>query len=47
MTEVKALAKSNVKGGKTTYWLDPPMYERAEFREAWHRIGQAKPASPQ
>jgi hypothetical protein len=45
--EVKALAKSNVKDGKTTYWLDPPMYERAEFREAWQRIGQAKPASPQ
>lgn len=45
--EVKALAKSNVKDGKTTYWLDPPMYEQAQFREAWHRIGQAKPASPQ
>lgn len=43
-TEVKSLAKCNVKDGKASYWLDPPKYERDEFREAWQRIGQASPA---
>ncbi|MCM3566236.1 hypothetical protein [Hydrogenophaga intermedia] len=43
--EVKALAKCNVKDGKSTYWLDPPKYERDEFREAWRRIGKASPAT--
>lgn len=41
--DVRALAKKNVKDGKETFWLDPPQYEKAEFREAWGRLGDASP----
>lgn len=42
-SEVKALAKRQVKDGKESFWLDPPMYEKDAFREAWHRIGSSGP----
>lgn len=35
--EVRALAAQDANGG--AYWLNPPAYDRDEFREAWHRIG--------
>jgi hypothetical protein len=35
--EVRALASQDRNGG--AYWLDPPAYDRDEFRNAWHRIG--------
>lgn len=35
--EVRQLAAQDANGG--AYWLNPPAYDRDEFREAWHRIG--------
>lgn len=35
--EVKQLASQDANGG--AYWLNPPAYDRDEFREAWHRMG--------
>lgn len=35
--EVQQLASQDANGG--AYWLNPPAYDRDEFREAWHRIG--------
>lgn len=37
--EVKKLAKKNEKAGRVSYWLDPPQYDRDEFRGAWGRLG--------
>lgn len=38
--EVGALARKNVNGkGEVSYWLEPPQYEAAEYRERWDRIG--------
>lgn len=34
--EVQQLASQDANGG--AYWLNPPAYDRDEFREAWHRI---------
>lgn len=36
LSEVRALAKQDRNGG--AWWLDPPAYDRDEFREAWDRI---------
>lgn len=41
--DVRELAKKNLKDGKETFWLDPPQYEKAAFREAWGRLGHATP----
>ena len=38
-SEVRELAKRNEKGGKVTYWLQPPEYDRESYKEAWFRIG--------
>jgi hypothetical protein len=38
LDEVKARAKCNRTGGEA-YWLQPRDYDVAEFREAWHRLG--------
>lgn len=35
--EVQQLATQDANGG--AYWLNPPAYDRDEFREAWHRVG--------
>lgn len=35
--EVQQLASQDANGG--AYWLNPPAYDRDEFREAWDRIG--------
>lgn len=35
--EVRTLAQQDLNGG--AYWLNPPAYDRHEFREAWERIG--------
>lgn len=35
--EVQQLASQDANGG--AYWLNPPAYDREEYREAWHRIG--------
>ena len=37
--EVRQLAQKDLKGD--AYWLNPPAYDRDEFREAWDRIGTA------
>jgi hypothetical protein len=37
--EVRQLAQQDLNGG--AYWLNPPGYDREEFREAWGRIGAA------
>lgn len=36
--EVQSLAAQDANGG--AYWLNPPAYDRDEFRGAWHRIGE-------
>jgi len=36
LEEVRALAGQDKTGGK--WWLDPKVYDRGEFREAWHRL---------
>lgn len=35
--EVQRLASQDANGG--AYWLNPPAYDRDEFREAWERMG--------
>lgn len=35
--DVRAFAAQDANGG--AYWLNPPAYDRDEFKEAWHRIG--------
>lgn len=37
LAEVRAAAKQDRNGG--AWWLDPPAYDRNEFRDAWARIG--------
>ena len=37
--EVRRLAAQDVNGG--AYWLNPPAYDRAEYKESWDRIGGA------
>jgi hypothetical protein len=37
--EVQELAKQDANGG--AYWLNPPEYDRVEFKNAWHRIDQS------
>ena len=37
LDEVRLLASRNANGG--AYWLNPPAYDRDEYREAWGRIG--------
>ena len=39
LAEVRALATQDRNGG--AWWLDPPGYDRPEYREAWNRIGNA------
>jgi hypothetical protein len=39
LDEVKALAHRGEKDGRVSYWLQPTAYDRDEFREAWHRLG--------
>ena len=36
LAEVCALAKQDRNGG--AWWLDPPAYDRGEFRDAWGRL---------
>lgn len=36
--DVRELAKQD-KGGKQSFWLDPPAFDREEFKEAWARMG--------
>lgn len=38
-SEVKALAHRGEKNGNVSFWLQPISYDKAEFKEAWHRIG--------
>lgn len=38
-SEVEPLAHRGVKNGQTSWWLQPKAYEKSEFSEAWHRIG--------
>jgi hypothetical protein len=38
-SEVQDLAHRGEKDGRVSYWLQPTVYDRPEFREAWERIG--------
>lgn len=37
LEEVRALAQKDLNGDR--YWLNPPAFDRPEYREAWGRIG--------
>lgn len=37
--EARQLAQKHLTG--EAYWLNPPAYDRDEFREAWHRLESA------
>jgi hypothetical protein len=37
--EVKKLAHRGEKDGNISFWLQPTSYDKAEFKEAWYRIG--------
>jgi len=39
LEEVRHLATQDRNGGR--WWLEPKSYDRAEFREAWHRLESA------
>lgn len=39
--EVKRLSHPSGKESEVSYWLEPPVYEAAEFLEKWDRIGEA------
>ncbi|MDR6816271.1 hypothetical protein J2X76_001425 [Neorhizobium sp. 2083] len=39
--EVRAGAVQDKRGG--AHWLQPPAYDRMEFRGAWHRLDSASP----
>ena len=39
LKEVRSLAQKDLNGDR--YWLNPPSYDRDEYREAWDRIGSA------
>ena len=41
--EVKSLAVRDKNGPQ--YWLKPKMYDVAEFKGAWHKIGEGHLAS--
>jgi hypothetical protein len=38
--DVKKGAHRGEKDGRVSYWLQPPAYDRPEYREAWHQIGR-------
>jgi len=38
LEEVKALASQDKNGG--AFWLEPPAYDRPEFRESWDRMAR-------
>jgi hypothetical protein len=38
--DVKAAAHKGEKEGRISYWLQPPKYDRPEFRENWDLIGR-------
>lgn len=39
-TEVRQAAHRGEKEGRISYWLQPPAYDRAEYKEAWGVIGR-------
>lgn len=39
LEEVRSLAQKDLNGDR--YWLNPPAYDRDEYREAWDRISHA------
>ncbi len=39
LEEVRSRAQKDLNGDR--YWLNPPSYDRDEYREAWDRIGRA------
>lgn len=40
--EVRQAAHCGEKDGQVSFWLQPKAYERAEFREAWDRLGNPR-----
>lgn len=44
LAEVRALAFQDKSGG--AYWLQPTAYDKAEFRDAWHRLESSPEARP-
>lgn len=44
--EVRAAAHRGERDGRVSFWLQPPQYDAAAYREAWARIGRGDaPAS--
>ena len=37
--DVKAGAHRGEKDGRVSYWLQPKAYDRADYKDAWHLIG--------
>ena len=37
--EIQRLARKTEKNGIVAYWLQPTDYDKAEFKEAWSKIG--------
>jgi hypothetical protein len=41
LAEVKTAAhRGQNEAGKVSYWLQPKGYDQAEYRDAWHRLGE-------
>jgi len=41
LDEVRAGAyRGEDASGKVSYWLQPRTYDRPEYRDAWHRLGE-------
>jgi hypothetical protein len=40
-SEVERKAHRGEKDGRVSHWLQPTAYCKDEFKEAWHRIGEA------
>lgn len=38
-SEVKDMVHRGEKNGKVSYWLNPSVYDKDDFREKWDRIG--------
>ncbi len=45
--EIRALAHRGEKDGRVSFWLQPVVYDKEGFRDAWERIGNPKDGAHQ
>jgi hypothetical protein len=45
-SEVKDMVHRGEKDGKVSYWLNPSVYDKDDFREKWDRIGHGDDVIP-